>query len=195
MNKLTPIGMFSIAALLSIAPLTASAVELKDTQVVTIKAEVLRVDLVNRQLLIMELEGVGADNYDPAETSTWLTRTYSVDEDVDVLKYVRPGDKVVLDVATGIKMDMRKPNSDELDAPFQSYTVTEDEGVLQHRLTVVCKIMDIDKSDSYITFRGPGGRNFRIAITKGDIPSNARVGDMFVVTYGQGKVVGISRME
>ena len=171
--------------------------ELKDSKVSTVKVEVLYVHKEARQLSVMELEGLGADDKDPVTTSNWFLRTYSVSPKVTNFDSVRAGDKVVLSIDMSLSVDIRKPTDAEAASPFLSHSVAEKEkdGVLKHVITAVCEVTKIDTKNDMITFKGPGGRKFTVPAAKGELAGKGKVGDKVVVNYTQGAVVGIARAQ
>jgi hypothetical protein len=94
-----------------------------------------------------------------------------------------------------LSVDVRKPTEEELKTSFNSITVTEKNGQLNHVITAVCEITALDTKNSKLVFKGPRGRQFAVPVAKGDLTGKGKVGDKVVVMYTQGVVVGMSRAE
>jgi len=194
MNRISQGLLIAIATTVTVGLTTnALGVELKDTAITQIGASVLHVDKENRQLLVIELEGIV--EAEPAETTSWLYRTYSVNKKVATFDYVREGDKVILDVTTSLAIAVRKPTDEEGQSPYQSHTVTTKKGVLQHEITAVCEVAAVDKETDRITFRGPRGKLFRVRVSEDFMLEVGQIGDQVVVTYSQSEIVGLSRAD
>jgi len=194
MNRITRRMVFALAATLA-AGLNTNGLgsELKDTAITQIVASVLQVDREARQLLVMELEGI--DKAEPASTATWLYRTFSVKKGVSAFDYIRAGDKVRLGITTSIALDLREATDEEIANAYQSHTISTKKGVLEHKLTAVCKVVAIDPKEDSITFQGPRGRLFRVKVYEKSMLKKGQIGDTIVVSYNQGQVVEMSRAD
>ena len=195
LNKHRVLTALASAALTAfVIPTTARSAELKDTVTQSIKAEVLYVDKAARQISVMELEGMGGDETDPVTTSGWFIRTFSVNKDVGAFDAVKAGDKVTLNISMSLSLVLRKPTPEEAANPSTSITVTDKNGALNHVISAVCVITKIDTKNSMLTFKGPRGRLFAVAVAKDHVQGSAKVGDQVFVTYTHGAVTGLTRM-
>ena len=164
---------------------------LEDTAVTSILASVVHVDHETREILVIELEGLYET--EPLETATWYYRNFSVSEDVAGFDYVRAGDRVVLEVAVSLALDLRKATKDELEDPVVIETVTTKKGNIEHVIAAVCEVVEIDKKANKVTFQGPKGQKFKVRVAAEHMRNIKKVGDTVVVTYTQSEVVGLSR--
>lgn len=193
MNKLTQRFFAALTLALTIALPANLFAALEDTAVSTVLASVIYVDHESREILVAELEGIFED--EPVETRSWYYRTFSVGDDVAAFDYVRAGDRVTLDIEVSLAIDLRKATKDENADPYMSKTVTTKKGEIQHVVTGVCQVVEIDKKNSKVTFQGPKGGKFKVRIGPGHMNSIKKAGDTVVITYTQGDVVGIARAD
>lgn len=166
---------------------------LEDTAVTPILADVLHVDHDSREILVLELEG--AIETAEGDSISPMYRTFSVGEDVEAFDHVRAGDRVTLEVAASLAINLRKPTDEEVEIMYMSDTITQKDGKIEHVIAGVCKVITYDKLKRLVTLEGPRGRRFSVKVAESQAYAVPKGGAHIVVSYTQHEVVGMERAD
>jgi hypothetical protein len=171
--KLLASAAFIVAAL---QPAFAKTISKEFAESVTVERTIIGVDKAKRLATLRDESG--------------NTRTISVGEEMQNWDRVRVGDKVKATYAIYIRGELRKPTKEEKANPLvieasggRNENPDDPAASIGDKVTVVTKVVAVDKDNMTATLEGPNGMQLTI---QGDNPKNAKyvkVGKTVIITY------------
>lgn len=176
--KNTSLKLLAAAALIagSMQPAFAKTISKEFAESVTVERTVVDVRKAERLATLRDDAG--------------NTRTINVGEAFENWDRVRVGDKVKATYAIYVRGELRKPTKEEKANPLvvevsggRNENPNDPAASLGDKITVVTKVVAVDKDNMTATLEGPNGMQLTI---QGDNPKNAKhvkVGKTVIITY------------
>ena len=150
----------------------------EETQVVSVRAEVIAVDQAKRLVTIRTASGEEA--------------TFYADAAVKNLPQVKVGDELVGELGESVVLELREPTPEELEAGTSVLDVVataepgeKPAGVFVRQIQALLTVDAIDKAAGTATLRGPAGNTHTIPARDRRNLDRVKVGDTVVATYTQ----------
>ena len=148
----------------------------EETQITTFQARVKAVDLDERLVTLTDEAGGEA--------------VFHADAGVKNLAQVKPGDRLLGQLAESVVLEVRPPTEEELAAGADVLEVTataapgeKPAGVYARQITAVLTIEGIDKAAGTATLRGPAGNSRVVPVRDPSNLDRVKIGDTVVATY------------
>jgi hypothetical protein len=158
----------------------------EESAVVTVKAVVDAIDYSKREVTLKGPEG--------------NTLTLTVDQQVERLNEIRPGDWVVVDYYISIAAQLHKPTPEEeknpivvLDAAGKRPAGASPAAGGLRRIKILATIEALDRPAQTMTVKGPRGNLLTVRVADPSNYPKLRIGDTIMVTYTEALAVSIRK--
>jgi hypothetical protein len=155
---------------------------------VTMSAEVVSVNLTNREVTLKGPEG--------------NTVTFTAGEAVKRLAEIKPGDFVRADYYTSVAAELRKPTEEEaknplviMDAAARTGKDEAPAGGTVRRFKVVTTIEALDRRTQTVTVKGPLGRYLTAKVADPERLTKVRIGQNIVIVYTEALVISLDKVD
>jgi len=155
-------------------------------QLVSVTAEVQKVDLEKRELTIKGPQG--------------NVSSFTVDKRVKRLNEIKVGDKIQVDYFRSVAGELRQPTAEEKNQPLTVLegaakappdTAPAAGGLRQIRAVV--NIVDIDRAAETVTLTGPLGNTLTVRVADPGKLEKVKKGDTVIVTYTEALAVSVEK--
>ena len=157
-------------------------------QLVSVTAEVLKVDFEKRELTVKGSEGD--------------VTTFAVDKRVERLNEVKAGDKVKVDHYISLASEIRQPTAEEKENPITILKVaakappdTAPAAGGLRQIKAVVNVVGIDRPAEMVTLKGPLGNTLTIKVLDPSRLEKVNVGDTVIVLYTEALAVSLEKVK
>ena len=156
-------------------------------QVVSVTAEVQKVDLEKRELTINGPQGNDS--------------SFTVDKRVERLNEIKAGDKVNVDYYVSLASEIREPTAEEKENPITVLEVVAKappdtapaaDGLRQ--IKAVVTVEGIDRPAEMVTLKGPLGNTITIKVLDPSRLDKVSLGDTVIVTYTEALAISVEKV-
>jgi len=157
-------------------------------QVVSVTAEVQKVDLEKRELTIKDQQG--------------NVSSFTVDKQVERLNEVKAGDKIKVDYYVSLASEIREPTAEEKENPITVLEVATKappetapaaDGLRQ--IKAVVTVEGIDRPAEMVTLKGPLGNTITIKVLDPSRLDKVSLGDTVIVIYTEALAVSVEKVK
>ena len=157
-------------------------------QVVSVTAEVQKVDLEKRELTLKGPQG--------------NVLSFTVDKRVERLSEVKAGDKVNVDYYVSLASEIREPTAEEKENPItvletaaKAPPETAPAGGGLRQIKAVVIVEGIDRPAEMVTLKGPLGNTITIKVLDPSRLDKVSLGDTVIVTYTEALAVSVEKVK
>ena len=156
-------------------------------QVVSVTAEVKKVDLEKRELTIKDQQG--------------NVSSFTVDKQVERLNEVKAGDKIKVDYYVSLASEIREPTAEEKENPITVLEVSAKappetapaaDGLRQ--IKAVVTVEGIDRPAEMVTLKGPLGNTITIKVLDPSRLDKVSLGDTVIVIYTEALAISVEKV-
>ncbi len=157
-------------------------------QVVSVTAEVQKVDLEKRELTIKDQQG--------------NVSSFTVDKQVERLNEVKAGDKIKVDYYVSLASEIREPTAEEKENPITVLEVAAKappdtapaaDGLRQ--IKAVVTVEGIDRPAEMVTLKGPLGNTITIKVLDPSRLDKVSLGDTVIVIYTESLAISVEKVK
>lgn len=156
-------------------------------QVVSVTAEVQKVDLEKRDLTIKDQQG--------------NVSSFTVDKRVERLNEIKAGDKVNVDYYVSLASEIREPTAEEKENPITVLEVaakappdTAPSAGGLRQIKAVVTVEGIDRPAEKVTLKGPLGDTITIKVLDPSRLDKVSLGDTVIIIYTESLAVSVEKV-